>query len=292
MATRPIWSGTISFGLVSIPVSLFSGEQSERAHFHLLDKRNDARIHYERVNEVTGKKVPWEEVVKAYEFEKNNFVIVDEKQLENTNTKEFKTIEITEFVEKNSIEFPFLNKPYYLVPSKGGEKGYHLLLKILNDSKKAAISKMMIKTKQHLAAIVPYHHVLLLDMMRFLDEIRKPEEFYSDKVKNSSKATGRTAKKFASEVTAQEVKIANQLIESMTGKWDPEKYRNESNEILRKAITQKIKKGKSIVVAEKAEKPGQKASGKVVDFMELLKKSVKEREKKKKTSQKKTAHKK
>lgn len=267
MANRPIWNGTISFGLVAIPVMLFSGEEAPRSHFHLLDKRNNARIRYERINESTGKQVPWENIVKAYEFEKDNYVIIDEKALEESQAPVFKTIEIQNFVDKNSIDYPYFDKPYYLVPTEQGKKGYYLLLETLKHNNKAGIAQLVIKTKQHIAAIVPFQDILLLNLLRYQDEIRKPNEFYKIDSKQQK-------------VTDTEVKLAEQLVKSMSAKWMPKKYHNKSKEILEAWINKKIKKGKSVTVKQK-EPSAKKGKGQVIDFMELLKKSVKEKQKRK-----------
>ena len=176
---RPLWSGAISFGLVNIPVMLYSAEQSERNHFHLLDKKNKSRIHYERINDKSGKTVPWQDVVKAFEYEKDNYVMIDEKELERSDPNYFKTIDLKEFVEKQSIEFPYLEKPYYLIPNKQGEKGYALLMETLTKTKKAGIASLAIKTKQHIAVLVPYRNILLLNILRFDDELKKPADLYS-----------------------------------------------------------------------------------------------------------------
>jgi len=176
--SRPIWTGSISFGLVNIPVMLYSAEQSERSHFHLLDKKNKSRIHYERINDKSGKPVAWQDVVRAFEYEKDNYVLIDEKELENSEPN-FKSIDLKEFVEKTSIEFPYLDKPYYLTPNKQGEKGYALLLETLEKTQKVGIASLVIKTKQHIAALVSFKNILLLNILRFEDELKKPEEFYT-----------------------------------------------------------------------------------------------------------------
>jgi len=266
MTRRPIWKGTISFGLVSIPVMLFSAEAFEQSHFHMLDKKNNSRIRYERINELTGKKVPWENIVKAYEFEKDNYVILDEKVLESTDVPEFKTIEILNFVDKNSIEYPYFDKPYYLVPTEQGMKAYNLLFETLKRNQKAGIAQLMIKTKQHIAAIFPFQSILLLNLLRYEDEIKKPDEFYKIDVKQSK-------------IIDSEIKLAEQLVKSMSTKWVPKKYHNKSKEILLSWIEQKIKKGKTLTVTQK-EMKSKKGKGEVVDFMELLKRSVKDKQKK------------
>lgn len=270
--SRPIWKGTISFGLVNIPVTLYSAEQGSDLHFHLLDSRDHARIRYERVNDVTGKEVPWNKIVKAYEFEKGNYIVVDEKELEKTAAENFQTVEIQDFVEQKSIESIYFDKPYYLLPSKQGEKGYILLRKTLEQTHKVGIVKVVIRTRQHIAALLPYKNVLLLNILRFAKEIRKQDEF-----EISDESTKRQT------ISPKEIHMAERLIESMTTKWDPQKYHDENRELLSKLINEKIKRNKGVTspLAPEIEHKSKTTSGaKVIDFMELLKKSLKEKERK------------
>lgn len=271
--SRPIWNGNISFGLVNIPVTLYSAEKPYELHFHLLDKNNKARIHYERINAETGKKVDWNDIVKAYEFEKGNFILVDEKELENDQADNYKIVNISDFVDKNSIDIPYFDKPYYLVPTKQGEKGYHLLLETLERMKKVGIAKVVIKTKQHLAVLLPYKNVLLLNLLRFHGELREPAEFYQSQDK-STKSTQKY------KISKNEINMAERLVENMSSKWNPSKYHDESHDMLKKWIDRKIAKGRSVTppMEEKQKRP--KAT--VIDFMELLKKSIQEKERKEK----------
>jgi DNA end-binding protein Ku len=270
--SRPIWKGTISFGLVNIPVTLYSAEQRSDLHFHLLDSRDHARIRYERVNEITGKETPWNKIVKAYEFEKGNYIIVDEKELEKTAAENFQTVEIQDFVEQKSIEPIYFDKPYYLLPSKQGEKGYILLRKTLEQTHKVGIVKVVIRTRQHIAALLPYKNVLLLNILRFAKEIRKQEEF---------EISDENAKRQA--ISHKEIHMAERLVESMTTKWEPQKYHDENRELLAKLINEKIKRNKGVTspATPEIEHKAKITSGaKVIDFMELLKKSIKEKERK------------
>jgi len=268
---RPIWNGNITFGLVNIPVELYSAErQSEDLQFHLLDSRNHARIRYERVNEETGKPVSWDRIVKAYEFEKGNYVIVDAKELEKTAAENNQVVQLEEFIPEKDLEPVYFTKPYYLVPTKQGEKGYALLFETLKDTKMAGLMKVVIRTREYLAALLPYKNILLLNLMRFPKEVRSPEEFY---------VSANTTKTHP--ISAKEIEMAEHLVASMATKWDPKKYHDKNRELLQKWIEGKIAKKKHVKVAtkEKVAIAGM-PKGKVIDFMVLLKKSIKQKEKK------------
>lgn len=260
--SRPIWNGTISFGLINIPVALYSAENPEKLNFHLLDKRNNARIHYERINETTGQKVPWDKIVKAYEFEKKNYVIIDESKLEQKNPENKESFEIENFIPENAISPLYFEKPYYLLPNKQGEKGYFLLKETLKKTKKMAIGKVIIKTRQHLCALLPQEDILILNTLRFETELRKLNEISQ---------TNQDFKKI--KISKKEFEMAERLIESMSTKWNPQKYHNETREILKNWLQQKIRKGKSITDTGAAKHQKQE-SAKVIDFMQLLKKSI------------------
>lgn len=276
---RPIWKGNISFGLVYIPVSLCSAEKpSSELHFHLLDKRNHNRVRYERVNVSTGKEVPWEEIEKAYEFEKGNYVVVDQKELEKTAYENSQTVELENFVDKDAVNSLYYIKPYYLIPTKQGEKGYVLLRETLERTKKIGIAKVVIRTRQHLAAIIPYKNVLVLNLIRFSNEVRDIDEF--------SIPTG-DLKSY--KVSPKEIEMAEKLIKSMSLKWNPKKYRDENRELLHKWIQHKVKHGKAVSTGETAEesKPRKtKKTAEVIDFMSLLKKSIENKDIKKRRPQK------
>lgn len=269
---RPIWKGNISFGLVNIPVRLFSAKKtSEQIHFHLIDKKTHTRIHNKRVNE-KGTEVAWEDIEKAYEFEKGKYVIVDTKMLEKAAAENYETVAITNFVDFNQID-PFLfEAPYYLLPSEDGIKGYTLLQDILSRTKKIGIADVVLHTKQHIAVIMPIDKYLGMIILSYPQEIRNIEEFDDEKFLSNTKF----------KITPKELSLAEQLVKSMSGKWQPNKMKDETKEILQKLIKQQIKSGKTIT--EKAKKSSKKhvsesdKSGKVYDFMDLLKKSVAEKE--------------
>jgi DNA end-binding protein Ku len=267
MATsRPIWKGSISFGLVMIPVTLFPSDLHNGLHFHLLDKRNNARIRYERINEETGKVVPWNMIAKAYEFEKGNYVVINEQELEKTAYENFDSIEIENFVEKSAIDALYFEKAYYLSPSKNGEKGYALLYKTLEATQKVGIAKIVIRSRQHLAAVLPYENILILNLMRFSEEIKNYKEL------NIPESNAKSYK-----ISTKEVEMAERLVKSMSAKWNPKLYHDENRILLDRWIANKIKVGKSVLEPAK-EKKGVKA-GKVIDFMALLQKSIKVKEK-------------
>lgn len=274
---RAIWKGSLSFGLVNIPVALFGAEaQGEELHFHLLDKRNNARIHYTRINEVTQKEVPWENIVKAYEFEKGNYIIVDEKELEKTAQETSQAIEIDDFIYLKDLDVLYFDKPYYLIAEKYGEKGYAVLRDTLEKTHKVGIAKVVIRTRQHLAAILPYKNMLILNLLRFPNEIISTEELPVSK-KEIKSATP----------TLKEIKMAEQLIDSMSVKWNPKKYHDNSRELLKSWIDKKIKGGKSVATKETSKKA---RKGKIIDFTELLKKSLQEKKKHKQSYTHKTHH--
>ncbi len=268
---RPIWKGGISFGLVYIPVTLFSAEQASHLHFHLLDSRNNARIRYQKINEQTGKEVPWEKIVKGYEFEKNNYIIIEESEFEKTASQSPQVVDIQSFVDQKSLPSVYFEKPYYLVPTKQGEKAYVLLREILLHTKKIAISKVLIRTKQYLSVVMPYENSLVLNILRFPEEIREPGEF-------SMPEAG--TKKY--KITQKELALAEQLVKTMSGHWDPKEYKDESHEILMKWIEKSIKKRKSVLspIADKKDLKNKKVN--LIDFMTVLKKSIKDKEEQKK----------
>ena len=269
---RPIWKGSISFGLVNIPVHLFTAEKpSERVHFHLMDKKTHTRIHNQRVNE-KGMPVDWENIQKVYEFEKGKYTVIDQKMLEKAAAKTYETVEIIKFVPIDQIH-PFLFvTPYYLLPGETGLKGYTLLHDILHRTKKAGIANVVIKTRQHLAIILPVADVLGLILLRYSNELHAIEDFskYNPMPKNKIK------------ISARELELAEQLVNNMSGKWQPEKFHDQSKDLLLKLIKSNIKLGKTIT--DKSKKTHKEAaniqkSGQVYDFMELLKKSVNDKAK-------------
>jgi DNA end-binding protein Ku len=265
---RSIWKGDISFGLVSIPVSLFSIEENNEIHFHLLNVKTNSRVRYQRVDEETGKEVPWDEIVKGYEYEKGNYIIVNEKDFEKKSPELFKTIDIEEFVDLSEIDNLYYAKPYYLIPEGKNKKAYVLLREALQKTHKVGVAKTILRTKEYLSLILPHQHSLLLYLIHFKDEIRDEEEL------NVPKEETKTYK-----ISDKEIKMAVDLINDMSVPWNPDKYHNDYRETLQKWLDQQAHKltatGRKGKMAKAA--PSHDA---VVDFVSLLKESMKQKTRK------------
>lgn len=263
--SRPIWNGYITFGLVNIPVTLFSAEKKFDIRFNLVDSRDRSRIRYVRVNEHTGEEVAWEDIAKAYEFDDHNYVLLKEKDLKAIAGENSKTINIESFVAKGSLDCMDFEKPYYLVPDKKGEKGYVILRELLKETKKVAIAKLIIHTREYLAAVMPYENAIIVNLLRYHQEIRKPAEFDlpSDNLKRYK-------------ITPKEMDVAKQLVASMTTQWKPESYHDEYRMALQKWIDEKIHHRKPA-----KSKKSVKTSSNVINFVDLLKKSLKDKKNKK-----------
>jgi DNA end-binding protein Ku len=262
-SSRPIWKGSINFGLVNIPVALHSAETSADINFDLLDRRDFSPIRYRRVNEKTGREVPWDEIVKGYEYKKGEYVALSDDDFRSANVEATQSIDITDFVDAAEISPVYYDKPYYLVPLKNGERAYTLLRDVLSRTGKVAIGKIVIRTRQHLAAVFPQGPLLVVNLLRFPHELRDPQHLG---VRNSS------PKRPAA--SPGEVKMAEQLVDSMMDNWNPEKYHDEYREDLLNLIEKKIKSGQTKILAPKRKAPERKREDKVVDIMHLLRRSV------------------
>jgi DNA end-binding protein Ku len=258
---RSIWKGSISFGLVNIPVGLYTAEKSKELHFNLLDRRNLAPVHYQRVNSETGKEVPWDDTVRGFEFEPKRYVVLTDDDLKRANPESTQTIEIIDFVDLAELSPVYFEKPYYLAPERRGAKSYALLRETLRRTGKAGIAKVVIRTRQHLAAVVPFDDVIVLDLMRFQDELRDAADLDLPAGKQG--------------LTEKELKMAQRLVETMIDAWDPERYRDDYRVDLKALIDARVAAGE--LEGGKAKAPPRRPSrGKVVDLMELLKRSVDE----------------
>src|SRR5688572_3868087 len=216
---RAIWKGSISFGLVNIPIGLYPATRREELSFRQLRKSDLSPINYKRVAEVDQKEVPWEEIVKGYEYEKGQFIVVTDEDFKRANVEATQTVEITDFVDLDDIDPMFFDKPYYLEPQKGGKKAYALLRDTLKETGKVGVAKVVIKTKQHLAAVKPKGNALVLELMHFADELLEPTELDLPK----DEAVGK-----------KELDMAKAPVESMSAKWDAEKYEDEyTNQLLK-----------------------------------------------------------
>ncbi|CAM4376899.1 MAG: Non-homologous end joining protein Ku [Legionella sp.] len=265
---KSIWKGEISFGLVSIPVSLVSVEENNDLKFHLLDSTTNSRVRYQRVNEDTGKEVPWENIVKGWEYEKGSYIIVNEGAFQKESPDVFQSINIEEFVDLKEIDNLYYSKPYYLQPESKNKKAYVLIREALKNTNKVGVAKVIIRTKESLSLVIPHDHALLLYLIHFADEIREEEEV------NVPREELKVYK-----VTDKEIKMAEALIKDMSTAWNPEKYHNEYRETMQKWLdkeTAKLKKSGKIV-----SKAATQSRDSVVDFIALLKESM---GKKKKTA--------
>ncbi len=250
---RPIWTGAIGFGLVNIPVKLYSATESSTLDLDMLDKKDHANIRFKRVNEKTGKEVPYASIVKGYKMPNDEYVVLDNKDFERASAKKTKTIEITEFVDESEIETVYYETPYYLEPDKSGVRAYALLREALQKTKKVGIATFVMRSKESLAILKGNEKVIILNRIRFEEEIR------------DSKELNLPAK---AEVKANEVKMAISLIEQLTGKFDISKYKNTYSDELLKVIKAKAK-------GVKIKEPKLKVvHGKTKDLMEQLKASL------------------
>ncbi|OGW33866.1 MAG: Ku protein [Nitrospirae bacterium GWD2_57_9] len=258
---RPIWKGHISFGLINIPVTLYPAEQRSELHFNLIDQRNKAKVRYQRVNERTGQEVPWEDIVKGYEYEENEYVLLGDEDFKRADVKATQTVELEDFVAADEINAVYYDKPYYLVPSKAGIKGYVLLRETLKKTKKTGIARVVIRTREYVAALFPRDNALVLDLLRYEEELRKASDydFPSGNVEEFK-------------VSAREIEMAERFIESLTTGWKPEKYRDQYRQRLMDWIEKKAKTG-MVTVAE--EQPAEEVAPTMgEDIMQLLRKSL------------------
>jgi DNA end-binding protein Ku len=249
-------------------VGLYPAETSSRIDFDLLDKRDFSRVRYRRVNEKTGQEVPWNQIVKGYQYEKGEYVAVTEQDLRNANVEATQSIDITGFVDAAEISPIYYDKPYYLEPLKNGRRAYALLREVMRKTGKAGVAKVVIRTRQHLAVLLVQGAVLVLNIVRFAHELR-----------NASTLEVPEADSKRANVPAQEVKMAEQLVATMVEKWNPEKYRDEYRDDLLTLIDKKIQSGQTKTVAPTEAPPRRKREGKVIDIMHLLRQSVEQAKK-------------
>lgn len=261
---RPIWTGTLSFGLLNIPVKLMTGERRVDLHFRMLDSRNKAPIRYERVNEETGEEVPWKEIVKAFEYDKGSYVVIEEADIAAAAPDHKETVDIDTFVDAASIGAEFYEKPYVLEPGKKAEKGYVLLREVLKRTGMVGVGRVVIRTREYLAAVVPQDDALMLMILRYAQELVDPSDY---------KLPEGTLAKW--KISSREVEMAEQLIKSMSGEWKPESYKDDFRQRLHKVIEQRVK-SKKVVRGKAADdsKLPENAATNVIDFAELLKRSL------------------
>ncbi|MDQ2940160.1 MAG: Ku protein [Actinomycetota bacterium] len=254
---RAIWSGTISFGLLNVPVKLYSAVSRKTIRFNELRESDSSRVRHKRVAESDDKEVPYEEIVKGYEISPDRYVVLSREELDELNPAKTRAIEIQDFVDIEQIDPIYFDSPYYLAPAEGAEKAYGLLVRAMQASGKAAIARFVLRNKEHLAAIRPMDGVLTLTTMRFADEVVSPQEL-DDVLPDSSPR-----------VEKREREMAEKLIESLAADFKPEKYRDEYREQLLSLIEQKAE-GKEVVASESEEPEPTKAP----DLMAALEESL------------------
>jgi DNA end-binding protein Ku len=225
---RAVWQGSISFGLVNIPVALQNASRTEELKFRLLRGRDLSPVNYKRVAQVDGKEVPWNEIVKGYEYEKDKFVVLKDEDFKRVDLEATDTIDIVDFVDGDQINPMYFYKPYYLEPLKGGTSAYNLLRQVLFETKKVGISKVIIKTRQHLAAVKANSDLLVIELMRFADELVPASSIKVPREKKPS---------------AKELSMARNLVNQMSEDWDPERYTDEYRSAMMKLIDKKVASG-------------------------------------------------
>jgi DNA end-binding protein Ku len=261
---RALWKGAISFGLVNVPVELHSAhKRSASLDLTMLDKRDLAPVGFKRVNKESGKEVPWSEIVKGYEYKDDAYVVLSAEDFRRANPEATRTVDIHAFVELDSIAPQYFDTPYYLVPAKRGEKAYALLRDTLAKAGKAGIATVVIRTKQYLAALVAQDELLVLNTLRYADELKDPSDLKVPKAR----------------VTPKELDMALRLVEDMEDEWRPEKFHDTYREDILKRVKAKVKAGETEEIPEPEKQPREK-TGEVIDLMALLKKSVADKPKK------------
>jgi len=261
---RALWTGAISFGLVNIPVELHSAEDRKSFEFSMLDKRDLSPVGYKRYNKKSGKEVDWANIVKGYEYEKDQFVVLSDEDFRRANVKATQTIDIQTFVPADEISFEYFETPYYIAPGKRGQKVYALLRETMLATNRIAVAQVVIRTTQHLAAIVVSGKALMLNTLRYQDELRDATAI--DIPAAGLKAAG---------ITSKEVDLAKRLVQDMSGHWNPSDFKDTYHADLMARVKQKIKQGETRKITEpdkSDESPTRTAQ--VIDLAELLKKSL------------------
>lgn len=264
-STRTMWKGAISFGLVHIPVGLYSATATSGVDFDWLDRRSMEPVGYKRVNKVTGKEVAMADIVKGIEYEEGQYVVLTPEEIASAYPKTTQTIEIETFVDADEIPFVYLERPYYTAPLKRGEKVYALLRESLQQSHKVGVARVVIQSKQHLAVLIPCGRALVLNLLRWGGEIRSFEQL--DLPPLGAKAAG---------IKDAELKMAMQLIDDMTQPWDADSFRNSFAQEIHKLVEAKASAGKVTRVekVDEEEREGGRGSSNVLDLTALLKRSL------------------
>jgi DNA end-binding protein Ku len=264
---RTLWKGAISFGLVHIPVGLYSAEKRNSFDLTMLDRRSMKPVGFKRYNKETGEDVSWDDIVKGYEYEKGRYVVLTEEDFKRANVEATQTVDILSFVNRDEIGSMYYEAPYYLAPDKRGHKGYALLRETLTQTGKVGVANVVIRTRQYVAVLIPYKDVILMNTLRYPSELRDTDDL--DVPSSNLKEVG---------VSSREVEMARRLVEGMSTAWKPEEHRDTYHEDLLALIEKRVQAGQTEVVTEPSQEEEQRpAKGEVVDLMALLKKSVEEK---------------
>jgi DNA end-binding protein Ku len=261
---RALWKGAITFGLVHIPVELYPAEERKEFKFSMLDKRDFSPVGYKRYSKKSGKEVDWSNVVKGYEYEKDQYVVLSDEDFRRANVKASQTIDIEAFVPAGEIAPQYFDTPYYLVPTERGQKVYALLRETLRSTGRVAVAQVVIRTAQHLAVVVPVGKILMLNTLRYADELRPTKDFAlpDEGLKGAH-------------VTTKEVDLAKRLIDDMTEHWKASEFKDTYHQDLMRRIHEKIKKGETKQITEPdTEETKAPRSAQVIDLAALLKQSL------------------
>ena len=263
---RAFWKGAISFGLVYVPVELYSATRSSTIDLDYLDKRDFSPVGYQRYNKRTGKLVEWKDIVRGYQYQKGKYAALSDEDFRQANTKASQTIEISSFTDAINITPKYYDTPYYVAPQKGGQKVYALLREALNRTQKVGIANVVVRTRQHLAVIWPDEDVLTLNTLRFADEIRSAQDLGVEAPTAKSAGLG-----------SKELAMAEKLIEGMTEPWQPRKYRDTYREDLMERINEKIRNKETHTLTEASRSSKPQKSAEIIDLMAVLKQSLEHR---------------
>jgi DNA end-binding protein Ku len=256
---RVVWKGAIAFGLVNVPVDLYPGSKDSDLDFDWIDRRDMAPVGYQRINKSTGEPVDMKDIVKGYEYEKGNYVVLTDEDFKAANPKATQTVELLAFVDREAILPQYFERPYRLAPGKRGEKGYALLRETLKRTNKVGVAQVVIRAKQHLAVLMPIGDMLELITMRYAEEVLDAKEFDLPSLKEAK-------------VSDKEVALAERLVEDMTEAWEPAKYEDTYRDDLMKRIEELATKGRTHAV-KKAGKD-EEGGAKIIDLMAALKRSL------------------
>jgi len=266
---RTLWKGAISFGLVHIPVGVYSAEKRNSFDLTMLDRRTMKPVGFKRYNKETGEDVSWDDIVKGYEYEKGQYVVLTDEDFKRANVEATQTVDIVSFVDAGEISPVYFETPYYLAPDKRGHKGYALLRETLIHSGKIGIANVVIRTRQYAAALMPVDDVIIMNTLRYANELRGTDEL--EVPSKDLKGVG---------ITPKEIEMARRLVDGMSAKWKPQEFHDTYHEDLLALIEKRIQAGQTeLVTTPPAEEEEAPKRGEVVDLMALLKRSVEEKSK-------------